>query len=80
MDKNLLHGMIREFLREDVGRGDLTSEAIFSDDEIGSARLVARESFVVAGVESVAAEVFKVQNPRSLLLTPLPTAAGPARR
>jgi nicotinate-nucleotide pyrophosphorylase (carboxylating) len=64
MDKNLLHSMIRGFLREDVGRGDLTSEAIFSDDEIGSARLVARDSFIVAGVESVAAEVFKVQNPQ----------------
>jgi nicotinate-nucleotide pyrophosphorylase (carboxylating) len=64
MDKNLLHGMIRGFLREDVGRGDLTSEAIFSDHEIGSARLVARDSFMVAGVESVAAEVFKVQNPQ----------------
>ncbi|NOR24129.1 MAG: carboxylating nicotinate-nucleotide diphosphorylase [Desulforhopalus sp.] len=63
MDKNLLHGIIRAFLREDVGRGDLTSESIFSDHEIGSARLVARDSFIVAGVESVAAEVFKVQNP-----------------
>lgn len=63
MDKNLLHDMIRTFLREDIGRGDLTSEAIFNDNEMGSARLVARDSFVVAGVETVAAEVFKVQNP-----------------
>jgi nicotinate-nucleotide pyrophosphorylase (carboxylating) len=63
MDKNLLHDMIRTFLREDIGRGDLTSEAIFTDNEMGSARLVARDSFVVAGVETVAAEVFKVQNP-----------------
>lgn len=68
MDKNLLHGMIREFLREDVGRGDLTSESIFSEDEIGSARLVARESFVVAGAESIAAEVFKVQNPEVITI------------
>ena len=63
MDKNLLHGMIGEFLREDVGRGDLTSESIFSELDIGSARLVARDSFIVAGVTSVAAEVFKFQNP-----------------
>ncbi len=41
--------MIREFLREDIGRGDLTSESIFPDHQMGSARLVARESFVVAG-------------------------------
>lgn len=72
MDKNLLHGMIRDFLREDVGRGDLTSESIFSADEMGSARLVARDSFIVAGVESVAAEVFKVQNPAVIIVDPVP--------
>ncbi|MGW8194620.1 MAG: carboxylating nicotinate-nucleotide diphosphorylase [Desulforhopalus sp.] len=64
MDRNLVRSMIRDFLREDVGRGDLTSESIFLAEEMGSARLVARESFLAAGVESVAAEVFKVQNPR----------------
>ena len=62
MDKNLLHKTIRLFLEEDIGRGDLTSESIFSQNEMGSARLVARDGFVVAGVETVAAEVFKVQN------------------
>ena len=62
MDRNLLHGMIRSFLAEDIGRGDLTSESIFSDAETGSARLVARESCIVAGAGAVAAEVFKVQN------------------
>jgi nicotinate-nucleotide pyrophosphorylase (carboxylating) len=30
---------------------------------MGSARLVARESFVIAGAEQVAAEVFRLQNP-----------------
>ncbi|TKB25565.1 carboxylating nicotinate-nucleotide diphosphorylase [Desulfopila sp. IMCC35006] len=68
MDKNLLHGMIREFLREDVGRGDLTSESIFSEFDHGSARLVARDSFIVAGATTVAAEVFKVQNPSILAI------------
>ncbi|MFT5697435.1 MAG: nicotinate-nucleotide pyrophosphorylase (carboxylating) [Desulforhopalus sp.] len=63
MDKNVLHEMIRGFLREDVGRGDLTSESIFFQGETGTAKLVARHTFVVAGMESVAAEVFKVQNP-----------------
>jgi nicotinate-nucleotide pyrophosphorylase (carboxylating) len=72
MDKNLLHSMIREFLHEDVGRGDLTSESIFSDHEIGSARLVARDSFIVAGAESVAAEVFKVQNPSVITVDAVP--------
>lgn len=63
MDKNLLHSQITTFLREDIGRGDLTSESIFSDSQMGSARLVAREPFIAAGVLTVAAEVFKVQNP-----------------
>lgn len=54
--------MIRSFLAEDIGRGDLTSESIFSEAETGSAGLVARECFVVAGAGAVAAEVFKVQN------------------
>lgn len=72
MDKNLLQSMIRQFLLEDVGRGDLTSESIFSDHEIGSARLVARDSFIVAGVESVAAEVFRVQNPDVIIVDPVP--------
>jgi nicotinate-nucleotide pyrophosphorylase (carboxylating) len=62
MDINLLHSQIREFLVEDIGRGDLTSESIFTQGETGSARLVAREPFVAAGVSAVAAEVFRVQN------------------
>ena len=63
MDRAALHTLIRSFLTEDIGRGDLTSESIFSRDEMGCARIVARESFVVAGGEAVAAEVFRVQNP-----------------
>jgi len=63
LDKAALHSLIRAFLAEDIGRGDLTSESIFAGDAMGSARLVARESFVVAGCEPVAAEVFWVQNP-----------------
>ncbi|MBU0665336.1 MAG: carboxylating nicotinate-nucleotide diphosphorylase [Proteobacteria bacterium] len=63
LDKAALHALIRSFLAEDIGRGDLTSESIFDKGETGCARIVARESFVVAGGDSVAAEVFLVQNP-----------------
>ena len=63
LDKAALHALIRSFLAEDIGRGDLTSESIFGPDELGLARIVARESFVVAGAGLVAAEVFLVQNP-----------------
>ncbi len=71
MDKNLLQSMIREFLREDIGRGDLTSESIFPENQTGTARLVAREPFILAGAEKVAAEVFKVQNAAITLIEPL---------
>jgi len=63
--------MIRSFLEEDVGRGDLTSESIFADNDTGSAELVAREYFVAAGVKTIAAEVFKVQNPAVMAVDPV---------
>lgn len=62
MDRNAVHTSIISFLQEDVGRGDLTSEAIFSSHEMGRAKIVARQLFVAAGVTSVASEVFKLQN------------------
>lgn len=71
MDRNLLQGMIRSFLAEDIGRGDLTSESIFSDTDTGSARLVSRQECVVAGVGAVAAEVFRVQNPALETIDPV---------
>jgi len=63
MDTHLLDELIINFLGEDVGRGDLTSEAIFAADQLGIARLVARQPFLVAGASSIAARVFFVQNP-----------------
>ncbi len=63
LDKNRLHSLIRSFLAEDIGAGDLTAESIFSPEQIGSGSLIAREVMMVAGVNKVAAEVFKVQNP-----------------
>lgn len=62
MDKAALHTLVRGFLAEDIGRGDLTSESIFDREAMGRALIVARESFVVAGCETVATEVFRVQN------------------
>ncbi len=63
MDKFILRSLLRSFLLEDIGHGDLTSEPLFSSETMGSARLVARDSFVIAGAEQVAAEVFCLQNP-----------------
>lgn len=72
IDTKLLHRLIERFLEEDVGQGDLTSESIFRADAMGSAKLVARGEFMAAGVEMVAAEVFKVQNPNVIIIDPVP--------
>jgi nicotinate-nucleotide pyrophosphorylase (carboxylating) len=62
MDVNLLKKSIERFLREDIGSGDLTSENILTPDLNGRAEFVAKESFVVCGLETVAQQVFKIQN------------------
>ena len=63
MDVNILKKTIEKFLREDIGSGDLTSEAILPEDLAGTAEFVSKGSFVVCGIETVAALVFKTQNP-----------------
>ncbi len=62
MEKQALHNAIRAFLQEDIGRGDITSEAIFNAHEGGAAQFVARQPLIAAGVASVAAAVFTLQN------------------
>jgi len=63
MDLNVLKKSIERFLHEDIGTGDLTSEATLTEDQTGTAELVAKESFVVCGIETIAPLVFKTQNP-----------------
>jgi nicotinate-nucleotide pyrophosphorylase (carboxylating) len=63
MDVNILKKNIARFLHEDIGSGDLTSEAILSKEQIGRAEFIAKGSFVVCGMESVASLVFQTQNP-----------------
>ncbi len=62
MDRNTVRHAIHSFLMEDIGRGDITSDSVFSQGDRGAARRVARQQLIVAGVKCVAAEVFKVQN------------------
>ena len=63
MDINTLKKAIEKFLHEDIGSGDLTSEAILDADQVGTAEFVAKGSFVVCGIETFASLVFKTQNP-----------------
>ncbi len=47
-----LDDTIRNFVAEDVGRGDLTTQAVVDEDARGTARIEAREAFVVAGLDA----------------------------
>ena len=62
MDVNILKKAISKFLHEDIGSGDITSEATISEGQSGTAEFVAKGSFVVCGIETVASLVFTTQN------------------
>jgi nicotinate-nucleotide pyrophosphorylase (carboxylating) len=58
MSVDLLHDskisrLIEQALHEDIGFGDVTSEAIISDDQLGRAILQAKENGIVSGSEVV---------------------------
>ncbi|MFA5869703.1 MAG: carboxylating nicotinate-nucleotide diphosphorylase [Candidatus Bathyarchaeia archaeon] len=53
--KSLAEERVKEFLFEDLGYGDLTSEALIPVDQMAKARLYFKESGVVAGIEETAA-------------------------
>ncbi|MDA8164299.1 MAG: carboxylating nicotinate-nucleotide diphosphorylase [Desulfobacteraceae bacterium] len=78
MDPLALDTAIRSFLREDIGFGDLTTEAIFPPDQAGEAAFVAKDTFLAAGLE-VAARVFQLRNAdvSVLKLAPDGTRAAP---
>ena len=64
MDTFLLNEQLRHFLREDLEHGDITTDAIFSDQETATVTIRARESLVAAGMEPVAARVFQLLDSR----------------
>ncbi|HEY2749155.1 MAG TPA: carboxylating nicotinate-nucleotide diphosphorylase [Polyangia bacterium] len=54
-------------LEEDLGRGDVTSEAIFAAGETAAGTIVAKEPLVVAGIEVAAAVFARVDRLSSFL-------------
>jgi nicotinate-nucleotide pyrophosphorylase (carboxylating) len=60
MNTFLIDELLRGFLREDLEHGDITTEAIFSGTETAAAVMRAREPLVAAGMETVAARVFRL--------------------
>ena len=62
MDTQYLKNMIRQFLAEDIGHGDITSEPIFSSTQQGKAFFIAKDEFITAGLAEIAPMVFQCQN------------------
>jgi nicotinate-nucleotide pyrophosphorylase (carboxylating) len=57
LDEGALYSQIAVFLREDLGRGDITSQSILTRNTKARGRFVASEAMIVAGLEA-AEEVF----------------------
>lgn len=57
IDEGALYSQLGAFLREDLGRGDVTTQSIIARNTRAKARFVANESIVVAGLEA-AEEIF----------------------
>jgi nicotinate-nucleotide pyrophosphorylase (carboxylating) len=65
-DEGALYSQISAFLREDLGRGDLTSQAILARNTRARGRFIAGEKMIVAGLEA-AEEVFLTLDPQQQL-------------
>ena len=59
MDFSLIRPIVQSALREDIGRGDITSQAIVPSSLTGKACIIAEEEGILAGME-VAKEVFRL--------------------
>ena len=68
LDPDRYREIVRGALAEDLGAGDVTSEAIVPADRAASARLIAKSACVIAGLP-IAREVF-AQLDRTVVFTP----------
>ncbi len=64
MDMAELDRLLKQALSEDIGRGDITTDAVFAPDERLSARLQAKQSGCIAGLKA-AARVFELLDSES---------------
>ncbi|WP_324282663.1 carboxylating nicotinate-nucleotide diphosphorylase [Cyanobacterium aponinum UTEX 3221] len=58
----ILDTLIKDWLLEDIGRGDRTTESIFGDNKIGKAHWIIKETGVIAGLP-IAEKVFEILDP-----------------
>src|SRR5712671_7136269 len=62
LDASKYHNLLRSFLAEDVGAGDITTETIVSSTQRACGELIAKAPLVLAGIE-LFAEVFRLLDP-----------------
>lgn len=65
MDQLFVRSAIKRFLAEDLGAGDLTSTAIFDQNQMAKAEFVAQVPMITTGMSRVAAQVFLTINPNT---------------
>src|SRR5258708_2799198 len=66
LDEGALYSSIGLFLREDLGRGDITTQSVLARNARARGRFVAGEKMIVAGLEA-AEEVFVTLDPQQQL-------------
>jgi nicotinate-nucleotide pyrophosphorylase (carboxylating) len=66
IDEGALYSQIAVFLREDLGRGDITTQSIVARNTRARGRFIAGEKMIVAGLEA-AEEVFMTLDPQQQL-------------
>src|SRR2546423_8623201 len=55
LDEGALFSQIGNFLQEDLGRGDITTQSILMRSQSAKGRFIAKEAMVVAGLEAAEA-------------------------
>ncbi len=58
-----LHALLEKFLKEDMGKGDITTEAVVRDEQRATGMLISKGSMVLAGLDA-ALEVFRLRDTR----------------
>lgn len=64
LDSGTLIGQIGEFLAEDIGRGDITTQSTVPDEVMGTGRFLAKEDLVICGLD-IAEAVFLHLDPEN---------------
>jgi len=59
-----INNYVRDCLREDIGRGDITTDLLIPANSFSEARIIVREAAVVCGI-AIAKNIFKKTDPRS---------------